>query len=254
MPTPMSKFAEIAQRFRVNPNDDEAVDDFFATDVHQLAAGDREQILAELLDSDGDDETAPLPTGVALPANVRALSLASAVTVEVPARALDPRRDGGELTVVVPWIEQWLNDFLQVSGLGVIADVSVTDQQRVRVGLAGPDASLLESHEPQLLESLRHLTCRVAEVQPHLENFVDFVVRDGESNDVFIGGVAPRPLADEEPQIIRMEHIAIRAMSAEAAAAALHRSPKEFIVFRDVQTDDVSVIYKRRDRNLGLIS
>ena len=43
-------------------------------------------------------------------------------------------------------------------------------------------------------------------------------------------------------------------MSIEHAALLLDDSKNEFIVFRDVDTDKVSVIYKRKDSNLGLIS
>ena len=46
----------------------------------------------------------------------------------------------------------------------------------------------------------------------------------------------------------------IRPMSIEEAALRLDDSKNEFIVFRDIDTDKVSVIYKRRDNNLGLIA
>lgn len=59
---------------------------------------------------------------------------------------------------------------------------------------------------------------------------------------------------DGMPRIIRTTNIAIRPMSIEQAALHLDDSRNEFIVFRDIDTDQVSVIYKRRDNNLGLIS
>ena len=43
-------------------------------------------------------------------------------------------------------------------------------------------------------------------------------------------------------------------MSIEEAALRLDDSKNEFIVFRDIDRDKVSVIYKRQDSNLGLIS
>jgi putative sigma-54 modulation protein len=43
-------------------------------------------------------------------------------------------------------------------------------------------------------------------------------------------------------------------MSIEEAALRLDESKNEFIVFRDLDTDKISVIYKRRDNNLGLIA
>jgi putative sigma-54 modulation protein len=59
---------------------------------------------------------------------------------------------------------------------------------------------------------------------------------------------------ERAPRIVKTNNIAIRPMSIEEAALRLDDSKNEFIVFRDIDTDKVSVIYKRRDNNLGLIS
>jgi ribosome hibernation promoting factor len=56
------------------------------------------------------------------------------------------------------------------------------------------------------------------------------------------------------PRIIKTNSLPIRPMSIEEAALRLDDSKNEFIVFRDLDTDKVSVIYKRRDANLGLIA
>jgi putative sigma-54 modulation protein len=68
----------------------------------------------------------------------------------------------------------------------------------------------------------------------------------------------PGQLRDETqlraPRIVKTNNIAIRPMSIEEAALRLDDSKNEFIVFRDIDNDKVSVIYKRKDNNLGLIS
>ena len=56
------------------------------------------------------------------------------------------------------------------------------------------------------------------------------------------------------PRIIKSTSLPIRPMSIEEAALRLDESKNEFIVFRDLDTDRVSVIYRRRDNNLGLIA
>jgi ribosome hibernation promoting factor len=56
------------------------------------------------------------------------------------------------------------------------------------------------------------------------------------------------------PRIIKTNNLPIRPMSIEEAALRLDESKNEFIVFRDLDTDKISVIYKRRDQNLGLIA
>ena len=56
------------------------------------------------------------------------------------------------------------------------------------------------------------------------------------------------------PRIIKTNNLEIRPMSIEEAAMRLEDSKNEFIVFRDLDTDKISVIYKRRDNNIGLIA
>lgn len=63
-----------------------------------------------------------------------------------------------------------------------------------------------------------------------------------------------RTTENNTPRIVKTNNIPIRPMSIEEAALRLDDSKNEFIVFRDIDTDKVSVIYKRKDANLGLIA
>lgn len=56
------------------------------------------------------------------------------------------------------------------------------------------------------------------------------------------------------PQIIRTTKLPVRRLSVEQAALMLDDSKNEFIVFKDVDSGKVSVIYRRKDDNFGLIS
>ena len=56
-------------------------------------------------------------------------------------------------------------------------------------------------------------------------------------------------------RVIESGRIEIKPMSIEEAALALEgSSDREFVVFRDMDTDRVSVLYRRRDQNYGLIA
>lgn len=59
---------------------------------------------------------------------------------------------------------------------------------------------------------------------------------------------------NRRPRVIKRSNLPIRPMSIEQAASLLDGSKNEFIVFRDLDTDKISVIYRRRDNNLGLIA
>jgi putative sigma-54 modulation protein len=57
----------------------------------------------------------------------------------------------------------------------------------------------------------------------------------------------------QEPEIIRTETYFQKPMTPEEAALQLEAIEKEFLVFIDVETDQVAIIYHRRDGNYGLI-
>ena len=57
----------------------------------------------------------------------------------------------------------------------------------------------------------------------------------------------------EERQIIRSETYFQKPMTAEEAVLQLEAIEKDFLVFIDVETDQVAIIYHRRDGNYGLI-
>lgn len=55
------------------------------------------------------------------------------------------------------------------------------------------------------------------------------------------------------PRIVRSEAYFQKPMTAEDAALQLEAIEKEFLVFVDVETDQVAIIYRRSDGNFGLI-
>ncbi|MGB6995373.1 MAG: sigma 54 modulation/S30EA ribosomal C-terminal domain-containing protein, partial [Thermoanaerobaculia bacterium] len=56
------------------------------------------------------------------------------------------------------------------------------------------------------------------------------------------------------PRIVKSSVLSIKPMSIDEAALQLEDSKNDFVVFRDAASDQVSVLYKRRDQNYGLIS
>jgi putative sigma-54 modulation protein len=57
-----------------------------------------------------------------------------------------------------------------------------------------------------------------------------------------------------QARVVKTTQLRIKPMSIEEAALELEGSQHEFVVFRDSETDRVSVLYKRRDQNYGLIA
>ena len=115
-----------------------------------------------------------------------------------------------------------------------------------------------ESMQDAVNSAIDHLK---RQAQKNRSKIRDHHRRDGQKPDVTEWAVQvlePAQLREETeqraPRIVKTNNIAIRPMSIEEAALRLDDSKNEFIVFRDIDTDRVSVIYKRRDNNLGLIA
>jgi putative sigma-54 modulation protein len=119
-----------------------------------------------------------------------------------------------------------------------------------------------ESMQDAINSALDHIK---RQAQKHREKIRDHHKNDGgnaktqapDISEWAVQVLEPGNLREGEertPRIIKTNNIAIRPMSIEEAALRLDDSKNEFIVFRDLDTDRVSVIYKRRDNNLGLIA
>ena len=63
----------------------------------------------------------------------------------------------------------------------------------------------------------------------------------------------PVVLAEEEPVILKTKQFPVKPMTPEEAVLQLELIGHDFFVFRNVETDDVNVVYRRRDGNYGLI-
>jgi len=60
--------------------------------------------------------------------------------------------------------------------------------------------------------------------------------------------------AGATPRIVKSSVLSIKPMGLDEAALHLEESKNDFFVFRDASNDQVSVLYKRKDSNYGLIS
>jgi putative sigma-54 modulation protein len=55
------------------------------------------------------------------------------------------------------------------------------------------------------------------------------------------------------PRVVRTSRAAVKPMSIEDAALRVDGGVETFVVFRNAETDAVSILYRRKDGNLGLI-
>jgi putative sigma-54 modulation protein len=64
---------------------------------------------------------------------------------------------------------------------------------------------------------------------------------------------AEGPDESTEPQIIASRNVFAKPMSLEEAVLQMKLTDNEFIVFTDSSNEKVSVLYRRKDGNFGLI-
>ena len=71
-----------------------------------------------------------------------------------------------------------------------------------------------------------------------------------------IGGGARAEVLEREsvaPRVIRASRYAVKPMSVEDAALRMEETTEAFLVFRNPESESVSIVYRRKDGNLGLI-
>ena len=83
--------------------------------------------------------------------------------------------------------------------------------------------------------------------------------RHGQDDFRWPMSVLERPAAEgtperaAEPRLVKSSHLAIVPMSLDAAFQQLEGLKNDFIIFRDPDTDQINILYKRRDGNFGLL-
>lgn len=58
---------------------------------------------------------------------------------------------------------------------------------------------------------------------------------------------------DEGPRVVKVKRFSIKPMSEEEAILQMDLLGHSFFVFTNAETDDINVLYRRKDGNLGLI-
>jgi len=84
------------------------------------------------------------------------------------------------------------------------------------------------------------------------EKLVDHKHHTNKTGDVAMAATASSP-EDAIPQIIKTKRFDLKPMSPEEAVMQMELLDKEFFIFSNARSGSISVIYKRKDGNVGLI-
>jgi putative sigma-54 modulation protein len=100
--------------------------------------------------------------------------------------------------------------------------------------------------------SIRDAVERIEQQATKLKGKWDERKRQGSDSRVVRPPAAERPAATGT-RVIRARRYAVKPMSVEDAALRIEDVAETFVVFRNSETDTVSILYRRRDGNFGLI-
>ena len=92
---------------------------------------------------------------------------------------------------------------------------------------------LLKSHRPRRNETIKHLH--------------EHVFRPDDVNE------EPEEDTTPEPVIIHQENYRVRPLYTDEAIMEMELSERSFVVFRNAKTDQLSVLFRRKDGDYGMI-
>jgi putative sigma-54 modulation protein len=130
-----------------------------------------------------------------------------------------------------------------------IADLTLSvDGNKIKaVEQTGDMYSSIDKAMNKIEEQLRRMLSRKREYKP--EN-----IKGTEDEGYLAGEQGPGDIAAEaEPRVIITEKVDTKPMDVDEAAQQMELSKRNFLVFFNTKSNNINVIYKRKDGNLGLI-
>jgi len=114
---------------------------------------------------------------------------------------------------------------------------------------------------------VRDLTIRAEESTDDLYSAIDLVTEKLERQilrykERIVGHAVPRagqaapgggPEGEEEPRVVKTKRFAVKPAAVDEAVLQMNLLGHSFYVFRNAKTDEVNVVYRRKDGHYGLI-
>lgn len=138
---------------------------------------------------------------------------------------------------------------LEVQKFRHIADMTLSiDGYKVKaVDQTGDMYSSIDKVMDKVEEQLRRLLSRKREYKA--EN-----IKNSNDEDFLKGEIETQEtLAESEPRIVKTETLDTKPMDLDEAQMQMRLSKRNFLVFTNTKSKQISVIYRRKDGNLGLI-
>lgn len=141
--------------------------------------------------------------------------------------------------------------------LEVINDVQVVlavegDSHRVEVTI--PLGGVILRGEEVTADMYASIDLVVEKLEKQISRYKGRILRPYEKGAPEARAAAPREEKEEEaPRVVRTKRFAIKPMTVEEAVMQMNLLGHSFFVFANAETNEVNVLYRRRDGNYGLI-
>ena len=148
-----------------------------------------------------------------------------------------------------------LHRFVDAPGTAHLVLSVAKHRQVAEVTLTVRDLILrAEESTPDLYASIDLVADKLErQVVRHKEKLVARGGRGGRAGAGAGGVVVEEGAGDEEPPVVKVKRFALKPLAVEDAVLQMELLGHAFFVFRNARTEEVNVIYRRRDGAYGLI-
>ncbi|MGI6065839.1 MAG: ribosome hibernation-promoting factor, HPF/YfiA family [Bacillota bacterium] len=140
--------------------------------------------------------------------------------------------------------------------IGELDEAQVTllvEKDRHRVEVTMPLNGFILRGEEQTGDMYSSIDLVVEKLEKQIEKYKTRLNRKLKNKSIKDLAAPPAGGDDDEPKIMRTKRFAIKPMPIEEAIMQMNLLGHNFFVFANGETDEVNVIYKRKDGNYGLI-
>ena len=137
------------------------------------------------------------------------------------------------------------------------ANVVVTlEKNRQTVEMTIRDKAMVyraESTMPEMNDALDRvidiMTRQIRKNKTRLEKRI----KTGSLNDIIAEMTAEEAVVEDEYKVVRTKQVIVKPLTIEEAILEMNMVNHDFFMFRNAETNDINVVYKRKDGNYGVL-
>jgi putative sigma-54 modulation protein len=156
------------------------------------------------------------------------------------------------ITTRLARLERLLND-AAISALVIVSKEKYRHKTEIAVHTRGDRVLSGNGESNAWPASVRAATAKIEQQAQTLKGKWDARRRKSAAGRIVQAGAGEGEPAAAHPRIVRNRRYPVKPMTAEDAALRVERGPDSFVVFRNAETEAISILYRRNDGNLGLI-